>query len=40
MPKCQISELNIIAIRDQCHANVGKQMLLAEVEVGPPNGVD
>ena len=31
--------LNVMAIRDQRHANVGKQTtLLADVDVAPPHG--
>ena len=38
-PKCQISALNVIAIRVQRHANASKQTtLLAGVDVDPPKG--
>ena len=33
--------VNVVAIRDQCHAKVSKQrMLLADVDVAPPHATD
>ena len=38
-PKCQLSALNVKAIRDQRHTNVSKQTtLLAGDDVAPPIG--
>ena len=38
-PKCQLSALNVMAIRDQRHENVSKQTtLLAGDDVTPPIG--
>ena len=35
-PKCQISPLNVMGIRAQCHANISKQTtLLDDVDVNP-----
>ena len=38
-PRCRTPALNVMAIRDERHANVNKQRtLLADVDIAPPQG--